>query len=122
MEGPMVKLAGLKCGAATLIAKQYYGVMLDGNGDVIVCAAQGVRGIGILLNKPAVGEAAEVAVLGQVPFSASVITAIAAAMTNEAGGQMMPAAGGDYVWGFCQIAAGAINQEGTMILAPQGVL
>jgi hypothetical protein len=122
MEGPMLKLTGLKCSAATMIAKQYFGVMLDGNGDVIVCAGQGVRGIGILLNKPAAGEACEIAALGQVPFSAAVLVAGAAAMTVEAGGQMMPAAAGDYVWGFCQIGVALINEQGTMILTPQGVL
>jgi hypothetical protein len=122
MEGPMITAVGLKCGAASLITKQYRGVKLDGSGDVIVCSAQGERGIGMLLNKPAVGEAAQVALFGTVPFNADALVAVGAPLTVQNDGQVMTAGAGDYVWGFCLIAAGAAGYEGTMLLAPQGVL
>lgn len=50
--------------AADLRTNQYNFVKLDANGDVVLCAAEGEKSIGILQNKPNLGETAVVRVLG----------------------------------------------------------
>ena len=124
MEAEIRRTPGLVCGSVSLATKQYYGVKLHTDGTVIVSSVQGERaaGGGILLNKPAVGEAAEVAFDGVMLFSADAAVAIGAPMTVQSDGQMMTAGGGDYVWGYCLLAAGAAGEYGTMLLQPQGVL
>lgn len=58
-----VKWTGV-CGATTLAAKQYMFVKLHTDGTVIICAAATDVPIGVLQNNPAVGEEAEVLVVG----------------------------------------------------------
>lgn len=50
--------------AADLRTHQYKFVKLDANGDLILCAAAGERAFGVLQNKPNVGEAGQVCILG----------------------------------------------------------
>jgi len=60
-----IVLTALKCGAVTLIAKQHKFVKLDGAGDVVFSdGTQGENCIGILQNKPAIGQACEIIAVG----------------------------------------------------------
>lgn len=71
---------------ADLSAKQNCFVKLDANGQVVACSVAGQRAIGILRNKPASGETAEVDLLagggiakvrcgGNITAGAEIITA-----------------------------------------------
>jgi len=56
------------CGAASLVTKQYYAVQMGATDNAVIVAgagaAEGAHVIGILQNKPAIGEPASVAIGG----------------------------------------------------------
>ena len=95
---------------ADLSAKQYTFVKISGTG-VISCAAATDVPIGVLLNDPASGETAAVAVSGIVKLTASAaITAGATIGTTATGTAVTLAAGSDttkYIVGRAITAAGA---------------
>jgi hypothetical protein len=62
-EGPQVKIPGLSA-SADLSTHQYKFVKLSGNKTVTVCAATTDKPIGVLQNKPASTQAAEVCCSG----------------------------------------------------------
>lgn len=60
-----IVLTGLKVGATTMIADQYKFVKLDGDGNVVISdGTQGEQCIGVLQNKPAIGQACEIIAIG----------------------------------------------------------
>lgn len=67
-EGQQIKDT-FECGAVSLAAKQYYFVKLDADKRVVVCAAATDIPIGVLQNNPAVGEEAEVCIIGNTKIS-----------------------------------------------------
>lgn len=95
---------------ADLSAKQYNFVKISGTGVILVAAATDVP-IGVLLNDPASGETAAVAVSGIVKLEASAaITAGATIGTTATGTAITLAAGTDttkYIVGRAITAAGA---------------
>jgi len=121
-EGILTRIPGLVCGATTLIAKQFYAVKLHTDGTVIVASAQGERVTGILQNKPAVGEAAEVACAGVTKASADAAIAAGDFLTVQSDGQLMTAAGGDYIVGQALEAAAGAGSIFSMMIRQDGVL
>lgn len=95
---------------ANLSAAQYTFVKISGTGVVAVAAATDTP-IGVLLNDPASGETAEVAISGVVKLKASAaITAGAAVGTTSTGTAVTVVAGTDttkYLLGRAITAAGA---------------
>lgn len=59
-----IKLTSLVCGATTLAAQQYRFVKLHTDGTVIISSSQGETCIGVLQNKPAIGEPCEIICVG----------------------------------------------------------
>ena len=59
-----IKLTGMTCGATTLAAQQYRFVKLHTDGTVIIASSEGEVVIGVLQNKPAVGQACEIIAIG----------------------------------------------------------
>lgn len=73
-------------GASTLIAKQYYMVKQHTDGTLILAAAGTDKIIGVLQNKPAVGQAALVRFLGTTKVIAGGTIAVGANVTSDGNG------------------------------------
>lgn len=74
------------CGSSTLIAKQYYIVKQDTDGTVILSAAGTDKHVGVLMNKPAVGAAALVQILGTAKVVAGGTITVGAWVTSGGSG------------------------------------
>lgn len=85
-EQPLFKLTGLKAGA-DLSGKQFYFVKLSAADTVAVCAAATDVPIGILQNKPASGEIAEVMCVGVSKVSADAALSVGNLVGTSADGQ-----------------------------------
>jgi hypothetical protein len=120
---------GLQClslvAAADLSAKQFYFVYIDGNGKAALCATAGMRAFGVLQNKPASGEIANVAYAGVTKVVAgATITADDPIMTTTSGTADVAvgaASPGNFARGQA-IEGGASGEIITMCLAPTGFL
>jgi hypothetical protein len=77
----------LPCGATTLIAKQYYIVKQHTDGTVILAAAATDKIIGVLRNKPAVGQGALVQFLGTAKVIAGGTITVGAWVTSDSSGK-----------------------------------
>ena len=73
--------------AADLRTNQYNFVKLDANGDVILASVVGERVLGVLQNKPNLGETAVVRVIGVSKVVASAAIAAGDFLTTSAAGQ-----------------------------------
>lgn len=86
-----------------LSAKIYHAVKLDSSAQVVIAGAG--EGMGIVMNAPAAGEFAEVALLGGgalVELGATV--AIGAELAANAAGEIITATSGDIVLGLAMAA------------------
>ena len=96
-----IGLTSMTCGATTLADKQYHYVKLHTDGTVIVASSLGELVIGVLQNKPAVGQACEIVAIGVTKVRADGVTAVAegSLLTSDAGGRNTNAITGHYVIG-----------------------
>lgn len=109
-EENMRKLGSLTA-SADLRTHQYKWVKLSGAGTVTVCAASTDEPIGVLLNKPNTGEAAEIATDGIVKVVAgAAITAGAALMSDASGRAITAATAGNKTFGKALEAASGAGQ------------
>ncbi len=88
-----------------LSAKQFKFVTLESDGQVDLADSAGENCIGVLLNSPAAGEAATVAISGKVMVEAGGTIAAGAAVQADANGDALTAASGDVVMGYALEAA-----------------
>lgn len=87
MSYPQPNLKAFKAGA-DLSAKQYHFVKFDTTKDTVVACAGNERAIGILMNKPIQGEAAEVAIIGGgAKLKISEAVGLGKLLTSTAAGQ-----------------------------------
>lgn len=88
------------CGATSLATKQYYGVKQHTDGTLILAGANGTGLIGVLMNKPAIGEAGVVQFLGTAKvIAAGTITVGAWVTTDSTGGVVATTSDHDVVLG-----------------------
>lgn len=83
-----------------LSSAQFKFVTLEADGQVDVADAAGERAIGVLLNEPAAGKAATVAMTGKVMVEAGAAVTAGDALQTDANGDAITAAAGDYVMGY----------------------
>lgn len=103
-----------------LSAHQYKFVAFDGSGDVILCDTAGEATVGILQNKPAVGEAALVATGGYSRLIASASNTYGAQLaTTNAGLGVASATTGHNIRGEVVFPAGDANEICTVRLKDQ---
>lgn len=74
------------CGSASLALKQYYIVKQDTDGTVILSAAGTDKHVGVLMNKPVVGAAALVQILGTAKVVAGGTISVGAWVTAGGSG------------------------------------
>lgn len=89
----------------SLTAAQFKFVTLESDGQVDLADSAGENCIGVLLNNPAAGEAATVAISGKVMVTSGGTIAAGAAIQSDANGDALTAASGDYVMGYALEAA-----------------
>jgi len=89
----------------SLAAAQFKFVTLESDGQVDLADSAGENCIGVLLNNPAAGEAATVAISGKVMVEAGGTIAAGAAVQADADGNALTAASGDVVMGYALEAA-----------------
>ncbi len=75
------------CGSASLALKQYYIVKQDTDGTVILSAAGTDKHVGVLMNKPIVGAAALVQILGTAKVIANGTISVGAWVTSDGNGK-----------------------------------
>jgi|DEB0MinimDraft_10_1074344.scaffolds.fasta_scaffold03776_6 hypothetical protein len=88
-----------------LSSAQFKFVTLESDGQVDLADAAGENAIGVLLNDPASGEAATVAVSGKVMVTSGGTIAAGAQIQTDASGDALTAAAGDVVLGYALEAA-----------------
>lgn len=99
-------------GATTLAAKQYYLVKQHTDGTAILAAAATDAIVGVLQNKPAVGEAALVRYYGTTKVVAGGTIAVGAFVTANASGQAIATTtAGDVVVGMYLGTASAASGD-----------
>lgn len=87
-EGPQIKLPGLVAGADLSAAgNQYKFVKYSADNTVVLCAAATDKPCGVLQNRPANGEAAEVVAIGVTKVQADAALSAGAAIGTSADGQ-----------------------------------
>lgn len=116
--------------AADLRTHQYKFVKLDANADVVLCAASGEGAIGVLQNKPNVGEAAQICYCGvtQVIAGAAVASNAIGIKTDAtaraiAATRLVQASGnGGRALGLPLTDAGAAGDQFSMFIFPLGAV
>lgn len=88
-----------------LSSAQFKFVTLESDGQIDLADAAGENAIGVLLNDPASGEAATVAVSGKVMVTSGGTIAAGAQIQTDASGDALTAATGDVVLGYALEAA-----------------
>ena len=88
-----------------LSSAQFKFVTLESDGQVDLADAAGENAIGVLLNDPAAGEAATVAISGKVMVTSGGTIAAGAKIQTDASGDALTAAAGDVVLGYALEAA-----------------
>lgn len=87
-EIPVFDLGTHKAGAdLSAAANQYKIVKQDANGDIVLCSAVTDLPLGVLQNKPKLGEAAIVRVVGVTKIQADAALAIGAQLSTSADAQ-----------------------------------
>lgn len=100
------------CGSSSLATKQYYIVKQDTDGTVILSAAGTDKHVGVLMNKPAVGAAAMVQMLGTAKVIAGGTIAVGAFVTSDGNGKAVSTTStSDYVLGKFLGAASAASGD-----------
>lgn len=108
---------GTLVAATDLRTAQFTFVKLDATGKVIACAILGEKAIGVLQNKPNIGETADIAVAGVTKLVASAVITAGDKLMTAANGQGATAATlGSSIVGFATEAAGAAGQIITAVV------
>ena len=89
----------------SLAAAQFKFVTLESDGQVDLADSAGENCIGVLLNNPAAGAAATVAVSGKVMVTAGGTIAAGAAVATDASGDAVTAASTNIIMGYALEAA-----------------
>lgn len=89
----------------SLTAAQFKFVTLESDGQVDLADAAGENCIGVLLNNPAAGAAATVAVSGKVMVTSGGTIAAGAAVATDASGDAVTAASTNIIMGYALEAA-----------------
>lgn len=89
----------------SLAAAQFKFVTLESDGQVDLADSAGENCIGILLNSPAAGAAATVALTGKVMVTAGGTIAAGAAVATDAAGDAVTAASTNIIMGYALEAA-----------------
>lgn len=89
----------------SLAAAQFKFVTLESDGQVDLADAAGENCIGVLLNNPAAGAAATVAVSGKVMVTSGGTIAAGAAVATDASGDAVTAASTNIIMGYALEAA-----------------
>jgi hypothetical protein len=106
----IIPLTGLVA-ASDLSSKQYYLMGMDSSGNVTPCISGDPGFIGILLNKPASGEACELAAPGSIcPVSMDAAVAVGSLLICSGDGQAAVATDGTYTVGLLLEASTAASQ------------
>jgi len=107
-----------------LSSAQFKFVTLESDGKVDLADAAGERAIGVLLNDPAAGESATVAISGKVMVTSGGTIAAGAQIQTDASGDALTAAAGDVVLGYAlesavdgQVMAIELIQGGNVVPA-----
>jgi hypothetical protein len=120
--GPNWALAGLKAGAdLSAAAKQFTFVKLDANGDVVAVSGITDEVIGVLYDRPASGQAAEVRV-GQVEVQANGALNEGAAIGTSSDGQAQAAASTNRNLGYALTAASGAGVRFSAWIMPTGAI
>ena len=122
---------------ADLSAKQFYAVKLDSNGAAVL-AGDGEDAVGILQNKPASGQAANVRIVGISKFVAGGAISLPNRVTSDANGKAKAAVAGrtntsdagastdpligSFVLGRLLEASGAANQVVSVLIEKSGAI
>ncbi len=89
----------------SLAAAQFKFVTLESDGQVDLADSAGENCIGVLLNSPAAGEAATVAISGKVMVTSGGTIAAGAAVATDASGDAVTAASTNIIMGYALEAA-----------------
>lgn len=107
-----------------LSSAQFKFVTLEADGQVDLADAAGERAVGVLLNKPAAGKAATVAMTGKVMVVAGAAVTAGDQIQTDAAGDAITAAAGDVVMGYAledavdgQVFAMELIQGGNVVPA-----
>ena len=121
-QGPTSKpiLTGSFIAGATLATKQFYFVKLSADRTVIVCSAATDKPVGVVQNKPASGETAEVMIIGQTKVEADGALTAGALIGTSADGQADIKLPGtdttEYVVGMVTLGAGAAGRRAEALI------
>jgi hypothetical protein len=117
-EGQLLKFSAVA--AADLSAKQYRFVKFTANRTVDVCAAATDKPCGVLQNKPASGQVAEVGYLGETKLEADASLTAGTLIGTSADGQADAKVPGtdttEYIAGQIVQGAGAAGEIGTALI------
>ncbi len=105
---------------ADLSAGQHLFVSLDGNGDVVVSGA-GARSMGVLQNKPTLGQGCDVVDRGVSKVVAGAAVAINDRVSADAAGKGVTSAAGNSVEGRALTAASAADEIISVKLDNEGL-
>jgi hypothetical protein len=120
-ESPLIHDGSQTTAAADLSSSQFYVVKLTGARQVNLAAATTDVAYGILQNKPTLGQAADVGLLGVSKAVAGAAVAAGAGLMTNTSGQVITATTGNKRLGQAIEAATAAGQLITIALVPQGV-
>lgn len=100
--------SGVLVAGADLSTKQYTAVTLNSSGLVVACSVLGEKVLGILANKPTLGQVCEIVHTGFTPVVASAAFAVNAKLMTAATGKIATAATtGSTIIGFAVEVANA---------------
>jgi hypothetical protein len=120
-EQPLFKPTGLKAASDLSSGKQYVGLKLSGALAVDISSVAGSSIIGVLQNKPVLGEAAEIITHGISKCQADAAVAVNVQVSVSADGQFKTAVSGDVIVGTALEAAGAAGEIIAVLLRNEGV-
>jgi hypothetical protein len=119
-ESPLIHDGSQTTAAVDLSANQFYIVKITAARQVNLTAAVGDVAYGILQNKPTLGQAADVGILGVTKAVAGAAISAAARLTSDTSGRVITAASTNQRLGVALEAATAAGQLITIALVPQG--
>lgn len=108
------------CGSVSLATKQYYIVKQHTDGTVILSAAGTDKHVGVVMNKPIVGAAALVQILGTAKVIAGGTITVGSFVTSDSNGKAVSTtSASDYVLG--KFLGGASAASGDIIEVQLGM-
>ena len=108
-------------GVTDLSAKYGCAVKLNGSKQVVLGAVAGESGVGILVNKPGVGQTAEVMHLGVSPVLSGAAFSALDLLTTDVNGKLVTAVAGNKVYAKALAAATGADQLIEALVLPTGI-